>query len=61
MKETKVEGMILTPDSNKLRLYLYADAEFSGLFAAENKHDPISVKSGTGIFSTLEEYQSIGV
>ena len=34
-------------------LTLYADADITGLFASENKADPISVKSRTGILLTL--------
>ena len=33
------------PDIEQLHLNLYADANFSGLFTSEDKHDPISVKS----------------
>ena len=41
--------MILTPNAKNLKLDLFADADFAGLFVAEDKHDPISVKSRTGL------------
>ena len=48
-KGTKDKVIIPTPDSNILRLDLFADADFSGLFASEDKHDLVSVKSRPGI------------
>ena len=36
-------------DRNKSKLDLYADADFAGLFVAEDKQDPVSVKSRTGL------------
>lgn len=45
--------MILTPDSKMLRLYLFTDADFVELFAAEDKHDPVSVESGTEVLLNL--------
>ena len=49
LQGTKDKGMILTPGVNNLRLDLFADADFAGLFVAEDKHDPVSVKSRTGL------------
>ena len=39
--------MAITP-SKRLGLDLYADADFTGLFQAEDPKDPVSVKSRTG-------------
>ena len=36
-----------------LRLDLYVDAYFTGILAAEDKHDPVSVKSRTGVLLKL--------
>ena len=41
--------MMLTPDPKNLKLDLFADADFAGLFAAEDRHDPVEVKSRTVI------------
>ena len=49
LKGTEKKIIILTPDSNMLRLDLFTDADFSGLFASEDTYDPVSVKSRTGI------------
>ena len=46
--------MILTPDSKMLRLDLFADTDFAGLFASEGKYDPASVKSRAGILLNFE-------
>ena len=45
----KDKGLILSPDRNKLQLDLYADADFAGLFVSEDKQDPVSIKSQTGL------------
>ena len=42
-----VAGMIVKPEK-EMRLDLYADADFAGLFSVEDKDDAISVKSRTG-------------
>jgi len=49
LKGTKDKGMIINPDSNMLRFDLYVDTDLAGFFSAENKHDPIIVKSRTGV------------
>ena len=41
LQGTKDKGMILTPNSKNLKLDLFADADFAGLFVAENKHNPV--------------------
>ena len=43
----------MTPDKNNLRIDMYADADFAGLFATEDKMDPVSVKSRTGVLLTF--------
>ena len=49
LQGTKDKGMILTPNAKNLKLDLFADADFAGLFVAEDKHDPVGVKSRTGL------------
>ena len=43
----------MIPDKNNLIIELYADADFSRLYTLEDKTDPISVKSRTGILLTF--------
>ena len=45
MKGTKGKGSILSPDTATPQLDLYVDADFDGLFTAEDVQNPISVKS----------------
>ena len=52
LKGTSDRGMIIRP-SEDLRLDLYADADFAGLWGAEHGMDPTSVKSRTGNLITL--------
>ena len=47
LNETRDKGSIMKPNSEDLRLDLFADADFAGLLALEDKLDPISVKSRT--------------
>ena len=49
LRETRDKGLIMKSELKNLKLYLFADTDFSGLFATENELDPISVKSRTGI------------
>ena len=49
LKGTRDKGLIMKPISKNLKLDLFADADFAGLFASEDKMDPISVKSRTGV------------
>ena len=39
----------MKPSAKNLKLDLFADADFAGWFASEDKMDPISVKSRTGV------------
>ena len=55
LKGTKDLGLIMKPNKTKLSLDLFADADFAGLFAAEDKDNPISVKSRTGVLLTFGE------
>jgi hypothetical protein len=43
----------MTPDKDSLRMDMFADADFAGLFATEDKMDPVSVKSRTGVLLTF--------
>ena len=49
LKGTRDQGLIMKPKKDNLKLDLFADADFAGLFASEDNHDPVSVKSRTGI------------
>ena len=49
LKGTRTRGLEIHPDANLLHLNLFADADFTGLFASEDKQYPVSVKSRTGI------------
>ena len=55
LKRTKTKGLIMRPNKTKLGLDLFADEDFAGLFAAEDRDDPISVNSITGIPITFGE------
>ena len=44
---TQDQGLIINP-SNDLSIELFVDADFAGLWAVEDKHDPNSVRSRTG-------------
>ena len=46
LKGTKTKGIIISPDMKNMRKDLYADANFAGFYATEDKMDPVSVKSG---------------
>jgi len=54
LKGTAERGMIIKPSQN-LRLDLYADADFAGLWGSESGTDSTSVKSHTGNLITLGE------
>ena len=44
---TKTRGLIIKP-SKSLKVDMYVDASFTGLWGYEDKHDPACVKSQTG-------------
>ena len=50
-KDTKDKDIITDPDRTNTRFDMYAD--FVGLYATEDKMDPISVKSRTGVMLIL--------
>lgn len=52
LKGTRSRGMVIQP-TDSLRLDLYADADFAGLWNIEDPHDPVCVKSRTGYALTL--------
>ena len=49
LRGTRDKGLIMNPEVENLKLDLYADADFAGLFKTEDKLDPISVKSRSGV------------
>ena len=52
LKGTKTKGMVFTPDPN-MKLDLYCDADFAGLWGVENAQYPVCVKSRTGFVLML--------
>ena len=52
LRGTKDKGMIIQP-SKDLKLDLYVDADFAGLWNSEDANDPTCVKSRTGYVITL--------
>ena len=52
LKGTRTRGLIFDP-KKELKLEMYCDADFAGLWNSENKDDPVCVKSRTGIILTL--------
>ena len=43
----------MKPDSEHVCIDMYADADFAGLYNTEDKQDPVSVKSRSGILLTF--------
>ena len=46
--DTIDKGLILSPNSSKLKIDCYVDADFAGLWGYADKQDPSCVKSRTG-------------
>ena len=44
-------------DLDNIRIDMYADADFAGLYTTEDKMDSISVKSRTGVILTFGNVQ----
>ena len=53
LKGTRDKGLIMKPNALDLKLDFSADADFAGLFASEDKLDPVNVKSRTGVLLLL--------
>ena len=53
LKGTQTKGIIMTPDREHLRIDMYAYADFAGLYSTEDKMDPVSIKSRSGVLSTF--------
>ena len=47
LKGTRDKGLVMKPNVDNLKLDLFADAVFEGLYASEDKLDLISVKNRT--------------
>ena len=45
----------MSPDLKNMRIDLYTNADFVGLYTTEDKMDPVSVKSRTGVLLTFEK------
>ena len=43
----------MTPDQKNLRIDVYADANFSGIYTKEDKMDHVSVKNKSGVMLTF--------
>jgi hypothetical protein len=52
LKGTRTRGMRIVPTS-EMKLDLYVDADFAGLWNTEDSSDPVCVKSRTGFVITL--------
>ena len=52
LQGTKERGLVIEP-TQKLMMDLYADADFAGLWNAEDSNDPICTKSRSGILLTI--------
>jgi hypothetical protein len=52
LKGTRTRGLIFDP-KKELKLEMFCDADFAGLWTVENSDDPVCVKSRTGIILTL--------
>ena len=53
LQGTKTKGIVMIPDKYNLRIELYVNADFAGIYTSEDKTDPISVKGRTGILLTF--------
>ena len=53
LKGTSTKGIIMSPDLKNMRIDLYTDADFADLYVTEDKMDPVSVKSKTGVLLTF--------
>ena len=53
LKVTRDKGIIIKPDSRNICIDIYADANFTGLYNTEDKQDPVSAKSRSGILLTF--------
>ena len=47
LKGTQTKGIIMTPDKDNMRIDMFADADFVGLYTTEDIMDPVSVNSRT--------------
>lgn len=54
LKKTRDRGLLMKPNT-LLNLEMYADADFAGLWNAEEPHDPVCVKSRTGYIIYLSD------
>ena len=43
----------MTPDKDNMRINVFADADFAGLYTTEDRMDPVSIKSRTGVLLTF--------
>ena len=53
LEGTQTKGIVMTPDKDNIRIDIYADADFAGLYTTENKIDHISINSITGVLLTF--------
>ena len=49
LKGTRNKGLIMVPNLDDMKLDLFTDADFEGLYSMEDSEDPVSVKSCTGL------------
>ena len=53
LKGTKTKGIVMTPAKDNIRIDIYADTDFVGLYIIEDKLDPVSVTSRTEVLLTF--------
>ena len=54
LREIRKRGIKMKPGNKNLHLYIYGDVDFASFFASEDRVDPVSVKSRTGILLNFE-------
>ena len=59
LKKTQNKGIIISPSNATLKLDLYVDADFCGLFGREDPRDPNSVRSRSGYIIILNGWPII--
>jgi len=56
LKVTREKGLMMIPDKDNLKPDFVSDAYFTVLFCSEDFHEPISVKSRTGILLNFGKF-----
>ena len=56
LKRTHTKGIIMTPNSEIMRIDMFADADFPDLYTTEDKMGPVSVKSRSRVLLTFGNF-----